>query len=232
MNNIQFNNDNFILYSPDSLKYLTDGMEKILNNSLDDYKYLFNVDNFRKIQINYFDDLDEFRNYIYNLRGEKESLPKYAKGTFDKGMINAYIEPNIIKDTPLYNKKRYNASHELFHVMYQELVWEKNNLPRVIWFDEGMAQFFSGEYKNELEDNETFIKNVISNTKTIPDLNELSHGSQFETDDYSGYKLSLLAVKYIHDKIGINEFKKLLYDIDKIHEYGKNILSEIFEMYK
>ena len=101
MNNIQFNNDNFIMYSPDSLKYLTDGMEKILNNSLDDYKYLFNVDNFRKIQINYFDDLNEFRNYIYNLRGEKESLPKYAKGTFDKGMINAYIEPNIIKDTPL-----------------------------------------------------------------------------------------------------------------------------------
>ena len=98
MNNIRFNNDNFILYSPDSLKYLTDGMEKILNNSLDDYKYLFNVDNFRKIQINYFDDLDEFRNYIYNLRGEKESLPEYAKGTFDKGMINAYIEPNIIKN--------------------------------------------------------------------------------------------------------------------------------------
>ena len=116
--------------------------------------------------------------------------------------------------------------------MYQELVLEKNNLPRVIWFDEGMAQFFSGEYKNELEDNETFIKNVISNTKTIPDLNELSHGSQFETDDYSGYRLSLLAVKYIYDKIGINEFKKLLYDIDKIHEYGKSILFEIFEMYK
>ena len=232
MNNIQFDNDNFIMYSPDSLKYLTDGMEKILNDSLEDYKYLFDIDNFRKIQINYFDDLDEFRNYIYNLRGEKESLPEYAKGTFDKGMINAYIESNIIKDTALYNKKRYNASHELFHIMYQELVWEKNNLPRVIWFDEGMAQLFSGEYENELEDYETFIKNVISNTKTIPNLNELSHGFEFETDDYSGYKLSLLAVKYIYDKIGIEDFKKILYDIDKIHEYGKNILFEIFKMYK
>ena len=38
MNNIQFDNDNFIMYSPDSLKYLTDGMEKILNDSLEDYE--------------------------------------------------------------------------------------------------------------------------------------------------------------------------------------------------
>lgn len=92
--------------------------------------------------------------------------------------------------------------------------------------------FFSGEYKKEIENFEDFIKNVIKNTKSIPDLNSLSHGSKFETDEYSGYRLSLIAVKYIYDKIGINEFKKLLSNIDRIHEYGTNILYEIFEKYK
>lgn len=232
MEKIQFENDNFILYSPDSLNYITSDMENILNESLKKYYSLFNVDSFRKVQINYFDDLEKFRNYIYELRGEKDSLPEYAKGTFDKGMINAYIHPNIIEGTPLYNKKKYNASHELFHIMYQELIWEKNNIDRVVWFDEGMAQFFSGEYKKEIENFEDFIKNVIKNTKSIPDLNSLSHGSKFETDEYSGYRLSLIAVKYIYDKIGINEFKKLLSNIDRIHEYGTNILYEIFEKYK
>lgn len=142
MEKIQFENDNFILYSPDSLNYITSDMENILNESLKKYYSLFNVDSFRKVQINYFDDLEKFRNYIYELRGEKDSLPEYAKGTFDKGMINAYIHPNIIEGTPLYNKKKYNASHELFHIMYQELIWEKNNIDRVVWFDEGMAQLF------------------------------------------------------------------------------------------
>ena len=232
MEKLQFENDNFVLYSPDSLNYITKDMEKILNESLQNYYSLFNIDNFRKVQINYFDNLEEFRNYIYELRGENNSLPEYAKGTFDNGMINAYIQPNIIEGTPLYNKRKYNASHELFHIMYQELIWGKNKIDRVVWFDEGMAQLFSGEYKNEINNFNIFVNNIIKNTKKIPDLNTLSHGSRFETDEYSGYKLSLIAVKYIYDRIGIEEFKKILSNTDKIHEYGKNILFEIFEKYK
>lgn len=232
LENKKFENDNFVLYSPDSLNYITKGMEEILDESLSLYKNIFDVENFRKVQINYFDNLEDFRNFIYELRGEKESLPEYAKGTFDKGMINAYIPSNLIEESSMYNKKRYNASHELFHIMYKELVLKKNDIPRIVWFDEGMAQLFSGEYKDQLEDYDSFVKKIISNTKTIPNLNELSHGSKFETEEYSGYKLSLIAVKYIYDKIGIDEFKKLLLDTDRIYEYGENILNEIFEVYK
>lgn len=223
----QFENNNFVLYSPDSLNYITKDMDKILNESLELYKKIFNVKDFRKVQINYFDDINKFREYIYSLRGEKESLPEYAKGTFDNGMINAYIETDLDINKSLYNVRKYNASHELFHIMYQELVWEKENLLRIVWFDEGMAEFFSGEFKENLKD-EKYIQNIISNTKTIPDLNKLSHGSKFETEEYSGYKLSLLAVKYIYDKIGLDEFRKLLHDTDKIYEYGDKVLKEIF----
>ena len=231
MEKVQFENDNFILYSPDSLNYITNDMEKILNQSLKLYYSLFGVNNFRKIQINYFDDLNKFRNYIFELRGESDSLPEYAKGTFDNGMINAYIEPNIIEGTPLYNRRKYNASHELFHIMYQELIWGKNNMDRIIWFDEGMAQFFSGEFAKEIENFDDFVRMTINNTKKIPDLNTLSHGSKFETDDYSGYKLGFIAVKYIYDQIGIQKFRELLHDVNKIREYGSNVLFEIIGKY-
>ena len=77
----QFENENFVLYSPDSLNYITRDMEYILNKSLEFYKELFDVKKFRKIQINYFDSKEEFRNYIYDLRGENKSLPEYATGT-------------------------------------------------------------------------------------------------------------------------------------------------------
>ena len=53
--------------------------------------------------------------------------------------LNAFIEPNWLVGSPMYIKKLYLASHELFHIMYQELVWNKENKPRIVWFDEGMA---------------------------------------------------------------------------------------------
>ncbi len=229
MNKKQFENSDFVLYSPDSLNYITNDMEQILEKTLKLYKKIFDINKFRKVQINYFDDLDEFRNYIYKLRGEKNSLPEYARGTFDNGMINAYINPNIEYNSPLYNRKKYNASHELFHIMYKELV----NLPRIVWFDEGMAQFFSGEYKDYLDNKnyDSFLKEILLKTKEVPKLNELSHGNKFETDNYSGYKLSLIAVKYIYDTIGMNEFKKLIYDTDKIYKYGDIVLQQIIDNY-
>ena len=225
----QFENENFVLYSPDSLNYITCDMESILNRSLEFYKELFDVKEFRKIQINYFDSKEEFRNYIYELRGENKSLPEYATGTFDGGMINGAINPNIIEGTPAYTKKKYMASHELFHIMYQELIRDKKSIERIMWFDEGMAQLFSGEFKDNFDDWESFVKDTISKTKEVPNLNELSHGKSFETENYSGYKLSLIAVKTIYDKLGLEEFKKLMSDTKKIREYGENILKEIFK---
>ena len=228
----QFENDSFVLYSPDSLNYITNDLEAILNESLELYKKLFDVDKFRKVQINYFDNREDFRNYIYELRGEKESLPKYAKGTFDNGMINAFIQPNIIEGTPLFIHRKYNASHELFHIMYQELIWKRNNQDRIEWFDEGMAQFFSGENTKEMTlDFTNWLNMVKSHMKRIPNLNDLSHDSGFETEDYSGYNLSLLTVKYLYDKLGIDEFKKIISNNNMIMKLGSNIVEDAFNYY-
>ena len=219
----QFENNNFVLYSPDSLNDITENMESILKDSLELYKRIFDVDDFRKIQINYFDDIEKFRNFVYEIRGEDKSLPKYATGTFDGGMINVFIKPTTLKNA----RKKYISSHELFHIMYKELILEKKNLPRIVWFDEGAAQLFSGELKDE--NYETFVDDVISNTKVVPNLNELSHGSKFETEEYSGYKLGFIAVKHIYDELGMDEFKDLLSNPKRIYEYGDVVLNNIFE---
>ena len=234
MEKIQYDCEEYIIYSPDSLKYITNSMPNILNESLSFYKSLFEVDSFRKFQINYFDNIKTFREYVYLLRGEKESLPEYAKGTFDNGMINSFIEPNILAGTSLYRKKLFMASHELFHIMYRELIWEKENKKRIIWFDEGMAQLFSGEYKELLDDShfENWLNKLIESTKEIPNLNELKQGSDFENDKYSGYKLSLLAVKYLFDILSFDEFKKLMHDTDQLQNYGSEIITQAINWYK
>ena len=68
-------------------------------------------------------------------------------------MINMCLSPN-------FNYYRHCASHELFHIMYQELVWEKLGMKRIIWFDEGMAELFSGEYNFTKDSYDEFLKEV------------------------------------------------------------------------
>ena len=100
----------------DSLEELSNATVKLLQNKIVEYKKLFNIEFDKQIIVNYFDDLEEFREFIYKIRGERVSLPKYAKGTYDDGMVNAYIEP----DTQL--KRLYTASHELFHILYMKYI--------------------------------------------------------------------------------------------------------------
>ena len=234
MEKLQFENEQFKIYSPDSLKYITDGVQDILVESIEFYKTLFDIDTFRKFQINYFDNNEKFRNYIYDLRREKNSLPKYAIATFDKGMINAYIKSDIDINSKYYHKTLFMASHELFHIMYKELIWQKEKKNRIVWFDEGMAQLFCGENNINLseENFENWFNNVLNNTIEIPNLNELKHGQSFENAKYSGYRLSLLSVKYLYENLGQEEFKKLMHDNNRIIEYGKTVVQDSIDYYQ
>ena len=117
MEKLQYECIEYKLYSPDSLNYITDNMHNILLNKISEYKELFNINHLEQLQINYFDNLDKFREFIYKIRGEKESLPEYARGTYDKGMINAYMPTNLNVDSQEYKYKLYNATHELFHII-------------------------------------------------------------------------------------------------------------------
>lgn len=226
-------NKAYILNAPQSLKYITDNMHDILNDKIEQYKKIFKIKQLNPIQINYFDNIGEFRNFIYKIRGEKESLPEYATGTYDNGMINAFIKPNIDINSNDYKIKLYLANHELFHILYMQYILKNDYQKRIVWYDEGMAQFLSGEM-DELLDIEKFKKfylKVKNNTLVIPNLNEIEHGTSFCNNNYNGYDLSYLCIRYLREIMTNEEFQDLMSNFSKIKEYGINIIENMFAYY-
>ena len=211
----------------DSLQELAESTIKLLQTKIVEYQKMFNTQFDEQIVVNYFDDLEKFREFIYAIRGERESLPKYAKGTYDSGMINAYIAP----DTQM--KRLYTASHELFHILYMKYILKDDYSKRIVWYDEGMAQFMSGE-KDKIIDEAAFKKfflRVKEETKEIPNLNDLKHGDSFYNDKYNGYDLSYLSVKYLNDILNSEKFVKLMPDFSNIKKYGDDIVTKMFSYY-
>lgn len=218
--------NNIIINYSEILEPLSLKTIDILNIKVEEYKKLFDINNLETIVVNYFADLEEFREFIYKLRGQKD-LPEYARGTYDKGMINACIEP----DKQMNRVTR--ASHELFHILYLKYILKNNYANRIVWYDEGMAQFFSGEKKNlEIEENfKRFYYEVKNSTKLVPKINELKHGNSFRNDNYNAYSLSYLAIRYLYETISFADFKALMSDFDRIKEIGETVLYEMFEYY-
>ena len=61
--------DLFIFNYSDSLQQLVDETIKILPGKIEEYKKFFDLDFNEKIILNYFDNKEEFRNFIYDIRG-------------------------------------------------------------------------------------------------------------------------------------------------------------------
>lgn len=215
------------IYCPDTLIPLVNEMKNIFLIKIEEYKKLFNVDQLDQITINYFDDINNFRDFIYSIRGKKESLPMYAKGTFDMGMINGYVDKNN------QTLRLYNANHELFHILYLKYILKNDFSKRITWYDEGMAQFLSGEKDHLLNFDKfkNYYIKVKEETIIIPKLNEIKHGINFCNNNYNGYDLSYLCIRYLNEILNDNEFKNLINNFDKIKDYGNNIITNMFLYY-
>ncbi len=210
----------------DSLEKLSEATVSLLNQKIKKFKFFFDISNNEQIVVNYFDNIEEFREFIYSIRGERDSLPKYAKGTYDNGMVNAYINPKF------QLKRLYTASHELFHILYMKYILNNDYSKRIVWYDEGMAQFMSGE-KDTLTDSDfkKFYFDVRKKTKVIPQMNGLEHGISFVNKNYNGYDLSYLSVKYLSEILSAVEFKNLMSDFSRISELGDDIIQKMFSYY-
>lgn len=230
---LQYECEEYRLYSPDSLKYLTDRMHILVRDKIKDYKELFGIEDFEQVQINYFDDIEKFRKFVCSMRGDEAILPEYAQGTYDRGMINAFLPNNLVVDSPKYKHRLFMANHELFHILYMKYILHDDYTKRIVWYDEGMAQLMSGE-KSALLDLEVFKRyysRIKESTKEIPDFVNIQHGTGFCNELYNGYALSYLAVRYLSDLLSKEEFKELLRDVDKVNSYSKSILSDMFDYY-
>lgn len=211
----------------ESLEDLAQATLSLLDKKIIEYSIFFGVNIEEKINVNYFDTIEEFREFIYEIRGERDSLPEYAKGTYDNEMVNAFVNPKF------QLKRLYTASHELFHILYMKYILNNDYSKRIVWYDEGMAQFMSGEKGSLNDDNvfKNFYMKVKEETKVIPQMNTLEHGNSFDNEDYNGYDLSYLSIKYISEVLSTEQFKDLMSDFEKISQLGNNIINNMFSYY-
>ena len=127
----------------------------------------------------------------------------------------------------------YTANHELFHILYKWLTYKNDYSKRFIWYDEGMAVFMSGETDHLKDENKflEFYSRVKKNTKIMPNMSVLHHGKEFINENYNGYNLGYLSVRYLHETLSPEEFKALWSDLDKIKTLGVDIVEKMFKYY-
>ena len=87
----------------------------------------------------------------------------------------------------------------------------------------------SGE-KGSLNDDSVF-KDFYMKVKVIPQMNTLEHGNSFVNEDYNGYDLSYLSIKYLSEVLSAEQFKDLMSDFKKISQLGNNIIHKMFSYY-
>ena len=210
----------------DSLEDLAEATVQLLDKKIIEYRLFFVSPISDQIVVNYFDTVEKFREFIYEIRGERDSLPEYARGTYDNGMVNACVNPKF------QLKRLYTASHELFHILYMKYILDNDYSKRIVWYDEGMAQFMSGE-KDSLTDDafKDFYLNVRGKTKVIPQMNSLEHGNSFVNENYNGYDLSYLSIKYLSEVLSADQFKDLMADFSKISQLGDGLIQKMFSYY-
>ena len=229
--------DDFAVLSTEKLQDFNKEFIGHTKRKFEEFKKIFGVEKLPKLNFVLFDDLDEYRNY--RRENDKAEPPVYSRGCYYKDTAVLVIDklPEVgTKD--FYSKRAYGA-HEGFHVYYRDLVY-KNPDERVIWFDEGLAQYFSGE-KDYLDKKqfENYYSKFRQNYKPITNLNDRKQGNSSVPDDeifqrkgvIEGYAISYLAVRYLAETKGIDFIKSIMHDRSKILELGNTISEEMIKYY-
>lgn len=231
MRKLQFECELYEITAPDSLNYIIDDLKKLFSKKIEEYNKLFNINKYRKIKLNLFDEQSKLKKFIKQSFGD--NIPEFVSGTYHGGMINCYIEKELEFKSDRYYGNIHLPCHELFHLMYNELILKNDVSKRIVWYDEGLAQVMSGEL--DFLDEDRFKRiyfDVKENTKELPNLNKINHdNNNFITNLYNGYDLSYLAVRYLKETLEEEKFYKLLNDFNWIKQLGETIVSDMFEYY-
>ena len=225
--------DEFIVRSPESLTEYNNEFIKYTKQKINEYKELFDVDSFDKLEFIIFDSLEDYRNNYREEFGTEP--PSYSRGNFNENTVRMVIEGVPEPGTEAYYHKRATGAHEAFHIFYKNLIYGSPQ-NRIVWFDEGMAQFVSGQ-KEHLNDKDfaKYYHSFRKNYKPITNLNERIQGNLQVPDDkifrrkgiINGYAISYLAIRYLAETKGIDYLKALMRDNDKILEIGDTIQEKI-----
>ena len=230
-----YNDEAYVVYTEDGLinQFIYDSI-KSLSERLIIYKSLFNVDRLNKLSIYCYTNLDNYRSTMNN-------MPEYSRGYINSStykIVVCNVKEVDIED-PFYHKKTHSIAHEAFHIYYSNYVY-KDISNRVIWFDEGMARYLSGELDGfDLDNHKEAYKRFRDEFKPIANLNDRIHGSSDISDELifnrrgviDGYYLSYIIIRYLVETKGIEYVKDLMNNKEEILKIGNSIIDEVLDYF-
>ncbi len=147
-------------------------------------------------------------------------------------MINYSYDKLSILRLPKYLR------HELVHMFYEK-IWS-GKYDRILWLDEGLAQYLSHE-KSDLDHDEVkfkawYLSLIIGRFKKIPNIEFFreqgdTYGKFVDgvSNSYNGYDWSYLMVRYLVESD--KDIVSILKDIDKIRELEGHIIEDTLDYY-
>ena len=218
----------------------------ILENTLEKFKLyrkIFNVDKLEKIYFEIYDvvtEKDDWKDRYVKFYGKNP--PEYSLGFFepDCNLSCTCVHANAAYRTSWWNSAVYTNAHEAFHLYYRKYIY---GFDRIVWFDERMAKYLSGENDYWLIDEEKVKERFIyflEHYVPIDNLNERIQGNSMVSDKeifqrkdiFNGYLASILIIKFIVDSYGEGYLFGLMRDNYKIREFGNTALNDMIIYFK
>ena len=220
-------NKDFVIYSADTLYELANDTLIELSSNKQRILKFFELSDYRQVEVNLYDNQDDFIQFLKNVRSPECLIPDYCQGTFDDYMINHSIDLKTLNAQ--YSKHLKSSLHEFIHIIYNDVIADE----RIIWLDEGLAMNLSGEYSiyDDEEKFKTFFQTSILSIKKFPSMNELTHGKEFVNEDYNGYDLSYLVVRYMLETMKHDDVLSTIKKSENVKLLGQNVLDNAIQYY-
>lgn len=204
---IKYDDESIIDFINDSYKWFVSKKERIFD--------FYEINEFRKVTVNVFVNREEFEKFILSFYDDKtKKVPPFCKGTFNGGMINVYFnKDDVMKDSNKYNGLLSSITHEYIHLVYKECIREKYNLDRLVWLDEGLANYLSDGMiaKNfkHIESLKYTIDQVLGKDFNLDEFN-MDQMNFNNINSNALYVFSYTIVKYLFDTNKIDILKEIL----------------------
>lgn len=175
-----------------------------------------------QLKASFFTDRNDFVNYISSISGG-HTPPSWATGCFYNGEIQTLIDLNK-KENLEY--QTHTLIHEIVHLYFNKLIYNKYEIYRIRWFDESYACYIDGHIENIKIEN---LKEICVKLKSLNDfdMNTLDNIKNVRTNNYNGYDMFLTVGKYIFENNLEKKYLKILKNNPKkIRKIGLKILSK------
>ncbi len=220
--------ENFVLNYQDELQGFILTSLDIFESKKSIITDLFGSELTEKIKASFFTDRAAFLDYIKSISNGR-TPPSWATGCFYNGEIQTLVNLNSEAD---FASKEHTLTHEMVHLYFEKLIYQKYKLDRVRWLDESFAGFLDGHNDNITQAELSTLFEKLSSLKDF-DVNILDDIKKVRTESYNGYDMFTLVGIFIFENHLEKQYLSLLKTSPKdIRKLGKEIMSSAINYLK